>query len=108
MWAKAFGRTVAACGCRSHRTRVPSQQELRGCVSVRLFPELPQVFLEVVGRRQGGIQSQGFFQALLFVAFGVEILRVLKQQPAGAFEHVLVYCLWLRGTTPAAGPKACR
>ena len=73
----------------SHRPGTPGGQEFPGRPPVRLFPQLSQVFLEVIGRGQRGIQFQGLVQA--FRSFRlVQVFGVLEQQPAGAFEHVLV------------------
>lgn len=55
---------------------------------VRLPPDLPQVFLEVVGGGQGRVQLQGLLQTLVLVTLASQVLRVLQEQPACSFEDL--------------------
>src|ERR1017187_5827672 len=64
----------------------PSVQDSSSAGFVRLPPDLTQVLLEVVRDRQRRVELQGVLQALLFVAEGVEVFRVLEQQPKRALE----------------------
>src|SRR5713101_4708441 len=55
-----------------------------------LVPDLPEILLEVIGDGQRGVQAWGVFQALVFVACAVEVLRVLQEQPTGPLENLAV------------------
>ena len=73
--------------------RIQSSRTRRAVSLSGLFPDLPQVLLHVVDRRQRLVDAQGLFQPLTLVALGVQVLRVLQQQPARALEHLLVQLL---------------
>ena len=68
----------------------PVVQERGGEPLARLLPELPQVFLHVVGQRQGPVQLQGLLQALLLVPLGVKVLGGFQQQPPDPLEDFLL------------------
>ena len=57
---------------------------------VRLFPELPEILLQIVRGGQRLVQAQGLLEALVLAACVVEVLGTLEQQPARALENSLV------------------
>src|SRR5207249_2341317 len=65
----------------------PVTQNPPGGAQVGLVPNLPQVFLEVVGGGQRQVELERFVQTFPFVAFGIEVLRVLEQKPARSLEY---------------------
>ena len=58
-----------------------------------LIPELTQVFFQIIRRRQRLIEFERFFEPFRFLLLVVEILRVLQEQPASAFENLLLMTL---------------
>ncbi len=84
---EGVGELLQHTDARGPRPRHPVAQHAPRGSLVGLTPDLPEVLLEVVGDRQRLVQLQGVPEALLLVAFGIEVLRVLQQQPAGALEQ---------------------
>jgi hypothetical protein len=64
------------------RLHQPVSQRQAGPVLVRLQPDLPEV-------RQGFIEAQGPLQPSRLLFPGIEVLRVLQEQPADALEELL-------------------
>ena len=69
----------------------PIHQQSLGGLLVVLFPDLVQFLLEVVGRGQRFIQSQGFLQTLAARCGWDRGFRPLEQQPTNPLEHVFLH-----------------
>ena len=69
----------------------PVHKQRLGSLLVVLFPDLVEFLLEIISHSQRLIQSQGFLEALRFLADRIEVFRPLEQQPAYPFEHVLLH-----------------
>ena len=79
----------------------PVIQKRSGSWFTRLLPQLPEVFLEVIGCGKGAIQTQCLFQPLFLVVLRGEMFRILQQQPAGSFEDLFPGALCLPLQFPA-------
>jgi hypothetical protein len=71
---------------RSASAGQPIPEHLPRAALVWLRPDLPQVFLEIVGDGERFIQAQRFLQPFQFIAALVKVLRVLEQQPTRTLE----------------------
>src|ERR1700729_4369460 len=79
---QCLGHLLKHAYARGLRSPDPVREKSTGERLARLVPELPQVFLQVVGRRQRLVQLQGLLQTGRLVASGVEVLGGLEQEPA--------------------------
>ena len=57
---------------------------------VGAFPEFSEIVFHIVGSCQRLVQAQRLFESLSFIAFRVEVLEILQQEPSGPFEYLLV------------------
>ena len=49
-------------------------------------PQLPEVFLHVIGNGQGLVEFDCLFEALGFVAGFIKMIGIFEDQPPGSFE----------------------
>ncbi len=89
--AERFGKTREHGDTGGFGVQDPLHQERLGGFLVLLFPDLIEFLLEVVGRGQRFIQSQGFLKAFGLVVGGIEVFRPLEQEPTNALEHVFLH-----------------
>ena len=67
----------------------PLSQDGAGLGFAPLHPDLAEILLEIVSDRQRFVDPQGAFETLGFLFLGVEVFRILQEQPAGALEELL-------------------
>ena len=79
MEAKRFGELLEHADAGGFGVGDPVHQQGLGGFLVVLFPDLVQFLLEIVGRGQRFIQSQGFLKTFGLVAGGIEVFRPLQQ-----------------------------
>ncbi len=56
-----------------------------------LGPELPEIFLEIIGSGKRSVDIQCFLKALGLIFVRIQILRVFQKQPSGPFEKFFVF-----------------
>lgn len=89
MFFEGVGELLQHADAGDAGTGQPILQEEARQDFVPLGPDLPEVFLHVVGDGQRFVQTQGTIQTLAFLFLGVEIFRVLQEEPTNALEKLL-------------------
>ncbi len=84
----------------------PALEMPPGRLLVRLFPELPEILLQVVGGREWGVQVQSLLEPLALVAVRIQLVGVLEEQPPGSLQDVSG--AGRLAAAPCAGRTACR